>query len=64
MDQDVLVSITEAARLKKRTRATIYRWLNDGRLKRRYRNGLLVVSATELAAIKPPVRGRPRATAR
>lgn len=58
-DREKLVSVAVAATLAKRSRTTVYNWLDTGRLTRYIEDGLVKVSATEVLTVPAPFRGRP-----
>ncbi len=62
MTRPKVVSVTDAARFVRRSRATIYAWFDQRRLTRYYLDGRLVVALEELEQLRahPPRTGRPR----
>ncbi len=62
-DEELLMTIQDAAKLRGVTRTRIYQWIDEGRLRKETRFGRSVVYRDEVLAIEALPGGRPRKNA-
>ena len=58
-DEDDLITIAEAAALKRVSRARVHQWISGGRLVTETRYGRLLIRRKDLLALQSLRRGRP-----
>ena len=58
-DEDDLITVQEAAKLRGVSRARVHQWIKAGRLKTETKYGRVLIHRTELMSLESLPRGRP-----